>query len=199
MFRGRNFVYDDEQVIEDDFKCPICQEPFEKATCTPCDHTFCQVCIEKWLEGTDQRNRACPICRFPLSSKTILKLANRIIINHLDKYRVKCLICNDGGIPRGSFSNHLQHQCRKVIKKCSAEDILCPWIGLNEELDQHLLECPFQKVRPVVENLLRKIDLLEKRVNQQDQQILMLSTNSQQQKHSTNQAIEYFHSPSGKF
>ena len=113
MSSHAGFVYMDENSIEEEFKCLICVEPFEKPMCTPCDHTFCQSCIEQWLEKSNDENRSCPTCRHPLSASDGLKPASRIITNRIDRYLVKCLSCQLERIPRGLFSDHLSKVCRK--------------------------------------------------------------------------------------
>ena len=40
-------------------KCPICQEPTATPKTTSCRHTFCQSCLDKWLET----KHTCPMCR----------------------------------------------------------------------------------------------------------------------------------------
>lgn len=136
------FVYMDELSIDDEFKCSICNEPFENATSTPCDHTFCRRCIEQWLEKTSD-NGSCPTCRESVSLDSDLKPANRIISNRIDRYPVKCLTCGLEGIQRGLFSNHTEKSCTKVDVSCSACDIWCPWIGPRNQLNDHLQSCSY--------------------------------------------------------
>lgn len=40
-------------------ECPICQETIATPKITSCRHTFCQACLDKWLET----NNTCPMCR----------------------------------------------------------------------------------------------------------------------------------------
>ena len=136
------FVFMDESSIDDEFKCSICNEPFENATSTPCDHTFCRRCIEQWLEKTFD-NGSCPTCRESVSLDSDLKPANRIISNRIDRYPVKCLTCGLEGIQRGLFSNHTEKSCTKVDVSCSACDIWCPWIGPRNQLNDHLQSCSY--------------------------------------------------------
>ena len=93
MAAHQGFVYMDDELIDDEFKCLICNEPFEQATSTPCDHTFCRLCIEQWLHKCTDGNQTCPVCRHSLAMDRDLKPANRIISNRIDRYLVKCLEC----------------------------------------------------------------------------------------------------------
>lgn len=150
MVDRSNYVYMDEDSIDEEFKCLICDNPFEKPVCTPCDHTFCQLCIEQWLD----RNRSCPTCRHPLALDNQLKPASRIISNRIDRYLVKCLKCELERIPRGSLADHLAKSCVKASIPCIAFDIQCPWTGSRDELDDHVKSCAYQQIRPVLEKLL---------------------------------------------
>lgn len=40
-------------------KCPICLEGIINKKVTTCNHSFCECCIDKWLET----NNTCPSCR----------------------------------------------------------------------------------------------------------------------------------------
>lgn len=151
----------DEAFIDDEFKCLICNEPFEKPRCTPCDHTFCQSCIEQWIKKSSDGNGPCPICRRPLSIEQDLKPANRLIASRIDRYLVQCLACRADGIPRGSFSDHMSKMCKKMDVPCSASNLLCPWTGARDLLENHLKSCPYQQIRPVLEAIHAKNSSLE--------------------------------------
>ncbi|VDD82092.1 unnamed protein product [Mesocestoides corti] len=45
----------DERILE----CPICLEQFKVPTMLPCQHSFCQECILKYIHG---KGRFCPVC-----------------------------------------------------------------------------------------------------------------------------------------
>ncbi|CAF1021426.1 unnamed protein product [Rotaria sp. Silwood1] len=175
------FVYMDDASIDDEFKCLICNEPFEKATCTPCDHTFCRLCIEQWLRKNTDDNKSCPICRHSLSIEDDLKPASRLITNRIDRYLVKCLACDLEKIPRGSFSDHISKTCTKTDVCCSASDILCPWIGPRYQLNDHLKLCPYQQIRPILELIQTKNTQLEQVVTNQQQQIISINERYQAQ------------------
>ena len=47
--------------MEEDTKCPICLEDFNKGSTfrkVKCNHLFCEDCLEDWLE----ENKKCPVC-----------------------------------------------------------------------------------------------------------------------------------------
>jgi hypothetical protein len=183
MTDHQGFVYMDETLIDDEFKCLICNDPFEKPTCTPCDHTFCQSCIEQWLRKNTDQNRSCPICRRLLSIDNDLKPASRIISNRIDRYLVKCLVCDAGEIQRGSFPDHVAKMCSKANVSCSASDILCPWVGPRYQLSDHLQSCPYQQIRPALEVIQIKNNRLEQLITDQQQQIVKINEQYQTQQH----------------
>ncbi len=53
------YEYMDENKIDDELKCTICTQPFQKPVCLSCQHTFCRECIELWLN----EHHSCPTCR----------------------------------------------------------------------------------------------------------------------------------------
>ena len=191
MVDRSNYVYMDENSIDEEFKCLICDEPFEKAMCTPCDHTFCQSCIQQWLEKSTDTNRSCPTCRHPLSLDNQLKPASRIISNRIDRYLVKCLNCGLERIPRGSFADHLAKLCTKANIPCLASDIQCPWTGSRDELEQHSKSCAYQQIRPVLEKM-------QKLLIDQQQQIANINDRCEAQQIQINELTNMIRSVQGR-
>ncbi|CAG2108712.1 unnamed protein product, partial [Medioppia subpectinata] len=75
-----------ESEVDDELKCPICCSVLEEAVQAPdCEHTFCNDCINEWL----QRQNNCPVDRQPLNSGD-LKPAPRVLRNFLAKLDIKC-------------------------------------------------------------------------------------------------------------
>jgi hypothetical protein len=197
MTDHQGYEYMDDASIDDEFKCLICNEPFEKPTCTPCDHTFCLLCIDQWLRKNTDENRSCPICRYSLSIDDDLKPASRIISNRIDRYLVKCLECGLDRIPRGSFSDHVSKVCTKTNVSCLACDILCPWIGPRYQLNDHLKLCSYQQIRPALESIQAKNTHLEQLLIDQQQQITNISERCQMQQHQINELITMIKSMKG--
>ena len=191
------YEFMDDTLIDDEFRCSICNEPFEKPTCTPCDHTFCRSCIEEWLKKSNDTNSVCPVCRHPLSIDDDLKPASRIISNRIDRYLVKCSACQQDKIPRGEFADHVSKMCGKTNVSCSACDILCPWIGPRNQLSNHLATCPYQKIRPALKSLLAKNILLENILINQQEQITTIREKCQAQEDQINQLSKMIQSPTG--
>ena len=171
MSEHSGFVYMDEASIDDEFKCLICNELFEKPMCTPCDHTFCQFCIEQSINKSAGENGSCPVCRRALSIEQDLKPASRLISNRIDRYLVQCLVCRADQIPCGSFVDYLTKICKNMNVSCAASDIACPWTGTRNLLENHVKSCPYQQLRPILGALQSKNSSLEQMLIEQQKQL----------------------------
>lgn len=71
--------------VDDAFLCSICTKVLENSMGSPCEHTFCYVCIKEWLEVKP----SCPVdsCFLTLDD---MKPTPRYFRNLLDKVEVKC-------------------------------------------------------------------------------------------------------------
>lgn len=163
------YEYVDESSIDENFKCLICNEPFQHPVTTPCDHSYCQICIERWL---DEGYSTCPTCRHPVSINNLKFVTTRLVLNVLDRLQVKCIECGQSGIQRGYFNDHISKICPKGTILCSASDIKCPWSGQRDQLEHHLANCSYEQLRPVLYCLINTNRQLE-------QQIVCLSTQVQ--------------------
>ncbi|KAI7881264.1 hypothetical protein K492DRAFT_206963 [Lichtheimia hyalospora FSU 10163] len=52
-----------------ELQCPICIQPITKATSTPCGHTFCRQCIQRWLQQC--QGVTCPCCNYKLHRRLL--------------------------------------------------------------------------------------------------------------------------------
>ncbi|CAF3499030.1 unnamed protein product [Rotaria sp. Silwood1] len=157
-----NYEYMEESTIPVDFICKLCKKPFIDPVIlpSPCEQTFCLKCIQTNLEN---HSNNCSECNKKPLSNNDLKSENPILRKMLDKLLVKCCSCSEENIQRSNFSEHIQQQCPKRIVDCSANDILCPWNGHYDELNEHFNHCPYEKLRTVLIKLIndaRRIDEL---------------------------------------
>ncbi|UJR18325.1 hypothetical protein I4U23_005227 [Adineta vaga] len=142
-----DYVYINEDQIDSELKCIICQQPFVKPMIgTKCGHTFCQECIQNWYSG----NSSCPSCRQKTSFQPLM---TRIVLNQLDRLLVRCSYCNKNDIERGNFHDHINRRCSEVRVKCPAADMKCKWVGKQNEQAQHSVECPLVTIRPIIAEL----------------------------------------------
>ena len=77
--------------------CPICHDSFEKPKFLHCRHTFCESCLDNYMDNTNRKESIiCPLCR----AKTQFKgndsqfLMDNYIAPHITKSR-KITVCSD--------------------------------------------------------------------------------------------------------
>ncbi|CAF2457474.1 unnamed protein product [Rotaria sp. Silwood2] len=161
-----DYEYVDESSIDENYKCSICSKPFKHPVTTPCDHSYCQDCIQYWL---DQGRSSCPTCRQTLSSNDLTPITTRLVLNILDRLLVKCSQCQQNGIQRGNLNDHITKFCPKTVVICTASDIKCPWSSTRDELQNHLLICNYERLRSVLTQLIN--------INQQFEEQIQTLTN----------------------
>ncbi|KAM3140374.1 hypothetical protein pb186bvf_007534 [Paramecium bursaria] len=75
----------EQQIIEqigNNLDCIICSEMFyEGVAVSPCGHVFCGYCLQGW----EERNKTCPICRVKMTNVTKAFLINKIINGLLEQ------------------------------------------------------------------------------------------------------------------
>jgi hypothetical protein len=174
---GIHYQYLNESAIDDNYKCSICNDPFKQPVTTPCDHTYCQECIEEWFR---QNHYSCPACRQNLSSDDLTPVTTRLILNILDRLLVRCPDCQECGIQRGNLNDHLMKACPKRSIACSAAEIKCPWSGPLDQLSNHLATCTYEQMRPVLVHLIRTNQRLEEQVQTLSQQVRILQLASKE-------------------
>jgi hypothetical protein len=67
-------------------------------------------------------------------------------------------------IQHGDFQNHTQN-CPNWVIPCTAADIRCAWQGMRAQLDNHVRVCPFQQIRPIVDDLRGQIQSHSRQIN----------------------------------
>ena len=174
--------YMNEDSIDPNLICSICHKPLKDPVCTPCDHTYGRGCIEYWL--TTSINYSCPTCqKQPLLIKDLTQ-ASRPLRNMLDQLLVHCTLCEQTGIQRGNFQDHINKVCPKAMVECRAADIRCPWKGPRDELDNHMSTCIFEPLRPVLASLIADNRQLINQVQKHDKKIKNLTQKMSQMSNS---------------
>lgn len=168
---SNQFEYVDESSIDENYKCNICNEPFFVPVTTSCDHTYCHNCLDLWL---NEGHASCPTCRHQLSTHDIKPVTTRLVLNILDRIQVKCSRCQQTGIQRGNFSDHMSKICPKALVNCPASDVQCPWSGVRDQLSTHLSACNYEPLRPMLKNLIETNEKLEKQVQSLTNQVEMM-------------------------
>lgn len=163
MFKNEFFQYIDEETIRDrDLICPICQQPFVNPYSTPCRHAFCHQCIQISLN-----NRvSCPSCDQSLVSNDLIPTPF-FVSKMLDRLLVKCLGCQQINIQRKDFNQHLEDVCPKEVVPCKAADIRCSWQGRKNQLQIHLEQCEYERMRPILTKLIDENEAQQKQIQTQ--------------------------------
>jgi len=171
------YSYVNEQAVDEELKCPVCFDPLvTPAVCQNCRNTFCRKCVESLTR--------CPICRGNVHP---LQEPPRLLLNLLGKLLVKCNVCSKE-VKRGDLSSHTLHECPinctwgcdalltratlsshkdvcpyKLIQ-CQASDVGCTFTAPRMSVDNHLNNCPFIVLRPLLQAQQARIQELEDKV-----------------------------------
>ncbi|CAF1523260.1 unnamed protein product, partial [Rotaria magnacalcarata] len=159
MSNGFQYEYMNEASIDSELICIICNKTLEDPQCTPCDHIFCKSCITEWIQ---RNNMSCPTCRRLLRIHELIQ-ASRTVRNILGKIHVKCMTCGKIDLERSDFEQHVAIACPAA---CLAADIMCPWTGTRGQLDNHLTNCSYQNLRPILMSLMAERQQLKEQVSQ---------------------------------
>ena len=105
--------------------CAICYCPFLNAVRLPCEHVFCQRCVNDAIRisgiGFRPSSVNCPSCRRMTHASEITPMP-KILDRMLDELLVKCPLKDEGcneQIPRCEVQQH-------VDKKCTYSEVECP-------------------------------------------------------------------------
>ena len=128
-----SFTYINEDDIDLELKCMICNDPFQSpVNCVRCGQTFCQECIDQWY----RQQTSCPACR--QNGYLFVPVITRILLNQLNRLLVQCSLCQQTNIERSNFPTHAAVICPKQIVVCTDQ---CGWKGRRENLERHLSKC----------------------------------------------------------
>ena len=152
-----------DQNILKSFICPLCQGILDDATLEYCGcmKVYCKNCLKLYREMNKNK---CPftgnVC---LKEPESFPLFNKILSN----YEMKCHNFNKGCQWVGKYNNyknHLKNECLKENVKCPNEK--CNLIILRENLEKHLNECLYKKIKFDLCHNYIEFNLLEKHLNE---------------------------------
>ena len=103
--------------------CPICYCPFVNAVRLPCEHVFCQRCVNDamTISGNERRSVNCPSCRRMVRANE-LSLMPKILDRMLDDLMVRCPLKDEGCNEQVQRCAVQQH----VDRKCDFSEVVCP-------------------------------------------------------------------------
>ncbi|CAF0744339.1 unnamed protein product [Adineta steineri] len=92
------YIYTNEDEIDIELKCSICNEPFQSPmNCKSCGNTYCQECIMQWMV----QQLSCPSCR--QIGNQFLPVISRVVLNQLNRLLVQCTLCQQMNIQRNRW------------------------------------------------------------------------------------------------
>ncbi|CAF2646263.1 unnamed protein product [Rotaria sp. Silwood2] len=167
-----NYDYMDKTAINKDLNCEYCNNPLVEPVSTPCNHTFCRVCIENKIKKTGG-TCAKPKCKNKsITLGNLTPVTQHTVLNMLDCLLVKCTRCGMTNIQRGTYEKHSTKSCPKAIVACTAVDIKCPWTGTSDQLKQHTLSCIYEQIRPAFSEILQDNRQLKEALQKMSEQCL---------------------------
>ena len=105
--------------------CAICYCPFVHAVRLPCEHVFCNSCVNDAMRSSGSGSRPssvnCPSCRRTTHSNEITSMP-KILDRMLDDLLVRCPLKDEG-------CNELVQRCevqQHIDKKCAYSEVKCP-------------------------------------------------------------------------
>lgn len=118
--------------------CSICSNVFLDPISLPCDHTFCDPCIEQWRKGKS----TCPLCQQPFTQTKPVSLMVRQIF---DAVQARCRY-----FPQCATTAHVT-ALHEHEDKCPFRPVSCPHALAGcatttlpfGELPKHLEQCGF--------------------------------------------------------
>ncbi|KAK5575667.1 hypothetical protein RB653_006800 [Dictyostelium firmibasis] len=99
--------------ISPHFICQIGKGVIEDPVVTPCGHTFCNPCLQTWLNT----RRQCPTDRLPVTDKQLIP--NWLVLNYTSDLIVKCDHHSQGCLWKGKWCELSAHfrQCKAALPK----------------------------------------------------------------------------------
>ncbi|XP_059215134.1 nuclear factor 7, brain-like [Centropristis striata] len=117
--------------LEDDLRCPVCQDIFKDPVLLKCSHSFCRDCLQRWWR--EKQAKDCPVCkttsskRKPPSNLALKNLCESFLLERdqrasealcslhseklklfcLDHQQPVCLVCRDS-------EKHTNHKFRPI-------------------------------------------------------------------------------------
>ena len=146
---GHRYVYMDRKTINPLLLCCFCKDPFIHPV------------------TAEDQSRGCRSC-FTSKDGILTNITDFIVTEMLNGLLVQCPQCRQTNIRRDALEKHEKTTCRHAIVVCKAADIKCPWNGIREQLEGHLINCIFEPLRPALGELFMENKQLGEKIEKLD-------------------------------
>ena len=127
----------------------------------------CRICTKPCIDPVRHTNDQTVSCRLCTTSTNVIPIEKGVFLEMLDQLLVTCNKCHQTNLRRIDYFQHKERQCPQRIVSCKAADLQCPWSGTFEQLDQHLLTCPIEMLRPTFTTILARFERTETITNKE--------------------------------
>lgn len=117
-----------EDYLSDFLKCPICLETFKRPKCLPCLHTFCEACLQVYIDSNNS------------SEATTTEDSKSKVVASSDQSGIKCPTCK-------KFI-----QIGEEVAKCTWLQGLPDNIFINSLIDKQLIQAESKTCDPCASN-----------------------------------------------
>ncbi|XP_030005827.1 E3 ubiquitin-protein ligase TRIM69 [Sphaeramia orbicularis] len=162
--------------ISRDLTCSICLDLFRQPVSLPCDHTFCQTCIEGYWSGPRGPGQggtgSCPQCRKVYPGQSYRP--NRIVANIVESY---CQGLEESGSGAHRVDGGLAERVPPPAPRCNRhreelklyceedQELVCLVCGLSQEHRNHTMVCVQEAQHKYRASLNSSMDSLKAELN----------------------------------
>ncbi|XP_071949923.1 tripartite motif-containing protein 2-like [Antedon mediterranea] len=97
-------------------QCTLCLDRLTKPKVLPCQHTFCEDCLEQWVDRND--GLSCPVCRkdYPLPENGVSSLPDNFFINNIIDFISLKKECEDNATPCHGCERTASNYCTVCLE-----------------------------------------------------------------------------------
>jgi hypothetical protein len=156
--------------VDDELRCSVCHDILEDPTISQCEHLFCKLYINEWLE----KESSCPIDRKHLRSSQLCS-SDRFFRNFYSRLKLKCIFETNGchNICRIEDLESHQNKCQFSPLSELDCDKGCGASMVRNKASNH--NC-VEYLKKIIENLMEEKEGLIRRESENEEVITILQT-----------------------
>ncbi|KAK2863888.1 hypothetical protein Q7C36_003042 [Tachysurus vachellii] len=135
-------------ITQEHFSCSICLNLLKEPVTTPCGHSFCMVCINRFWDGQNQKKSySCPQCRETFAPRPVLRKSNMLteITDLLKKSDQQSYLINALDIISLESQDAECDSCIGVKEKAVKSCLTCRATYCETHVQPHLESPAFKK------------------------------------------------------